>query len=237
MCTGIEPWVIASLAGGTGAQIHSNKMKADAMEDAAKAEYIRQQGFDQKKVANFQDALAEASAPQQQERLGTAQGDIAADLTAGSAVPSASYTSPGSTAPRVVQDYTEKATAGELDFVNSLANPRAKLGAWREGMTDFATLLGEKGWQTDELNRRLGRSAQIGQMEAQEAYQNTGNELALAGNLATTVGGIGLGNALFARGAAPGAAPSATGTFNPAALSYNPQTFNPYQSLIPRPGF
>lgn len=234
MCIGIEPWVIAALAGGTGAQVLSNKQKADAMDDAAKAEMIRQQAFDEKKAANFSEALSEAAVPEQQERLVGAQADIADALQVGDSQP-ANYQSPATSAPRVVQDYADKARAEEVSFVNALANPRAKLGAWREGMGDFATMLGERGWQTDELNRRLSRSAQIGQMEAQEAYQNTGNELAIAGNLATTLGGMGLGHALFARGAAAGAGAGGAGVnagvSTPAAAKFAARPFNPYQPM------
>lgn len=231
MCTGLEIASLVALMGGTGAQVISNEQKADAMEDAAKAEAIRQAGFDEKKAANFKDALAGAEAPQQQERLMGAEADIADALQVDAAQP-ASYRSPASSAPRVVQDYADSATADELSFVNALAKPRAKMGAWREGMTDFATMLADKGWSTDELNRRLGRSAQIGQMEAQEAYQNTGNELALAGNLATTLGGMGLGSALFARGAAgvapTGAAGASQGVSAPAMAKFAKLPYNPY---------
>lgn len=199
MCTGMEALALASLAttaGGGVMQYRANEQRADATNDAAMAEALRQDKIDQDKMQNFSEALKLAERDQQQANLDAAAAERTEDIGAnvGLGRQETSYQSPASSgAPRVVQEYADRKQGEADDFVSMLGGARGRLGAWNEGMMDFSQGLGDLAWQQNELNRQAGQSAQIGSLEAQLAGMNTGNKTALAGNLMAGLGQAGLG--------------------------------------------
>lgn len=198
MCTGLELAALSALAtaGGGYMQYQANEDRAEASEDAAMAEAMRQDRLDQKKFASFQDALGMVDRGQQQGAIDKAAQEREAIIAGNSTLPGqdeAYQPTASAGQPKVVQEYADTRADEAQDFADMLGGARARMGAWGEGMMDFQEGVDDLSWWMDEYNRRAGRSAQIGLEEARAAYQNTGNEKALYGNLFTGAGQLGAG--------------------------------------------
>lgn len=202
MCTGLEIAALTSIAGGSYLQYDAARDSADAMNDAAKAEAIRQARIDDEKAANFAEALKLAERGTQQEAIDKAASERKELMQSVSDLPTddGSYVSPAAGGqPRIVREHAEREAQDAQDFVSLLGRKRADVGAWEEGMYEFGDKLGDFGWWTDELNRRSGRSAQIGAQEAQLAGQQAGQGKALAGNIFAGMGTAAMGPLAYKR--------------------------------------
>lgn len=195
MCTGLEVAALAAMVGGSYMQYQSNEKKAEAMDDAAMAEAMRQDKLDREKELNFSEALQGFDRKSQDANIEDAAADRLAALNANVGLPGEdlAYQSPAAEGqPKVVKEYGEQKQEEADNFVSLLGDARARLGAFSEGMIPFADKLGDLSWENSELNHRAGRSAQIGAQDVQLSGANTGNGLALAGNLLSSAGSMGM---------------------------------------------
>lgn len=199
MCTGMEAALIASTvatAGGSYMQHQSQQSKGDAQRKAANAEALRQGQIDKDKNARWQNSLVDFERDSQQGNLDDATAEREALMKEVVARPEDGdgtfQNATAGNAPRVVQDYADEQQAEADDFVDLLGNARARLGAWGEGKFAPAESLSQLGFDLGEQNMRAGRSGEIGAREAQAAYQDAGNGMALAGNLVSGLGQAGM---------------------------------------------
>lgn len=202
MCTGAEAALLAasaiSTAGGAYMQNQAANDRAKAQREAAMSELLRQQEFDKEKQANFEEALRLADRETQDQNLDDATAERQAAIEANVGLPgeNESYQSPtASDAPKVVKQYAEQQSNEADDFVSQLGKARARLGAWGEGMRPFAEGLSDLDWWNSEINRQASDSARTGQLEASLAAQGVGDGKALAGNLLSSAGQMGMGYA------------------------------------------
>ncbi len=200
MCTGLEMAAMAAMAAGSYMQYESAESKADATRRAANAEALRQGEIDRGKNQRWQDSLAEFDRDSQEGNLDEATAAREALMKEVVAEPQDGdgTFSPGSAAsrqPKVIQDYADRRQDEADDFVSALGNARARLGAWGEGKFAPAEALSELGFDLGEFNTQAARSGEIGAREAQLAGAETGNEMALAGNLMSGLGSAGMGYA------------------------------------------
>lgn len=203
MCTGPEIALLAAstaaTAGGSYMQHQSQQDKMGEQRKAANAEALRQGQIDKDKNARWQNSLVDFERDTQQGNIDDATAEreqLMKDVVARPEDGDGTFQSAtAGNAPRVVQDYADEQQSEADDFVGLLGNARARLGAWGEGKFAPAESLSQLGFDLSEQNMRAGRSGAIGAQEAQNAYDNTGNEMALLGNLAATAGQAGMGYA------------------------------------------
>lgn len=201
MCTGVELALLsaATTAAGSYMQYDSQQSKADAQRKAANAEALRQGQIDQDKNARWQNSLVDFERDTQQGNIDDATAEreqLMREVVARPEDGDGSFESAtAGNAPRVVQDYADDRQAEADDFVGLLGNARARLGAWGESRFAPAESLSELGFDMQELNTQAGRSGAIGAQEAQNAYQDAGNGMALAGNVVSGLGQAGMGMA------------------------------------------
>ena len=202
MCTGAEAAILAAsaaaTAGGAYMQNQAAEDRAEAQREAAMSELLRQQEFDKKKEANFQEALLLADRETQDRNLdeATAEREAAIEANVGLPGEDETYQSPtASDAPKVVKQYAEQQSSEADDFVSQLGKARARLGAWGGGMRPFAEGISDLDWWNSEINRQAQDSARTGQLEASMAAQGVGDGKALAGNLLSSAGQMGMGYA------------------------------------------
>lgn len=201
MCTGMEAALLsaATTAAGSYMQYESQNSKADAQREAAQAEAMRQSQIDRGKNERWQNSLVDFNRDSQEGNLEDATAEreqLMKDVVARPEDGDGSFSAAtASSAPRVVKDYADERQSEADDFVGLLGNARARLGAWGEGKFAPAESLSQLGFDLSEFNTRAGRSGQIGAQEAQQAYADAGNGMALAGNLVSGLGQAGAGYA------------------------------------------
>lgn len=201
MCTGAEAALAASAvatAAGSYMSYDANQDKIKAQREAAMAEMLRQEKVDREKQQNFNEALKLADRDTQQQNIDEAVARRQENLEENVGLPGqdAAYQAPSEKgAPRVVKDHADQKRQEAEDFVSMLGNARARLGGWGEGLSEFRDGITDLDWWNSEMNRRAGRSAQIGELEARMAGMEAGNEKALAGGLLSSAGSAGMGYA------------------------------------------
>lgn len=197
MCTGAEIALIASAGatlGGTMLQGKAENKRREAQSTAAQAELDRQAAMEERRAGSFEEALELMKRGRQQGNIDEATEQRTA-LLQDTALPQqeTGYESPAAVnSPRVVQDYARDKQGDANDFAQQLGLARAQLGAWQEGMMPFTEGLRDATFDMDEVARQMRNSGQLGAMEAQNAYANTGNKTALLGNLAVQGGQLGM---------------------------------------------
>lgn len=198
MCTGMEMLALGSLAaGGAGAglQAGSERRKQQAATDQALAELDRQKRFKDQRWGSFRDALGtmdrEQVDQQIEDRTGERQDFVQQVAQGGQRSAESDYVNPASTVGRVVRDATDSEVGRNLSFADMLGQRQAALGGFGEAMAGGGRERRNNYFDSNIAGMNAERSRNIGAMEADEAFRNTGNRQALIGNILSTGGQIG----------------------------------------------
>lgn len=212
MCTGAELALLAGATGVVGGSVLQGQAQARKSEAANQfvqqqnlanqAERLRQESLEGRRAQTFEEALEMMRRDRQQGELDDATDSRMQLIEENTGLPqqAGDYESPASRGtPRVVRDYADERQGEANDFASLLGNARARMGAWGDAMIPFGEGMSNASFDMDELGRqamvsgRLNRdSARVAEQEAQAAFDRTGNKTAMAGNLATQLGGMAL---------------------------------------------
>lgn len=242
MCTGVELALIggALTAGGSYAQYDAVNRKQEGADKAALAGLKRQNAYDAQRGDIYQQALGAAGDQISEEALGTKAAELTADLEQNIAPKVASYTGDGASAPRVLQSVGDSTRQEGDTYLRELANAQGRMNAWGDNMWQFGDEFQDLAWDNDQILQTATNDATLAEKEAQHAYESTGNKTALAGNIASQLGGMLMTQGAFNMGAgALGKAGGAGGhVMNPAGkagfgVPIQTPGYNPYQTLQP----
>lgn len=203
MCTGVEIAALvasaAATAGGAYMQNEAANDAADAQRKAAQSEMMRQAAIDEERDRTFQQALQGAEPETQQESLADIIAAREAALSEnqnvraeGDASFQQSAASEGSPNVRVLGQQLARDRESGDEFTSQQAEARARLGALGPLMFGFNQNLTDAAFSNQELQRQAANSAQLGQMEAQLKGAEAGQGKALAGNVLTGLGQVGM---------------------------------------------
>ena len=206
MCDPVTITAAALTAAGTGLSFASNQQVAGARDDALAAERIRQQGFDQQASAlstRSQDRYE--GFDQKQEQKAQKLGDYFTGQQAQAPAPSLM---PQSDSNIVVAN--EAAKRGEAKArTDQIGNALGDMRAFGDLLGDTSRLQGRDASQIGQIGGFKKGSSNVLSYELEDA-NNAGAGLALAGQIASGLGRVGMnaglsggGGGLFGGGGAP----------------------------------
>lgn len=186
-----DPVTIGLALGGTAAQQISQSQKRKAARQASSRELGRQQGYDERQEKLFNELTEGVGRDEQERMVGEKQADLEGDYTkdvdAAMAEAEAGYDGPQSAERadnrRVVQQAMDTEARRAYEDTNETGRRRAAVDAWGTGLSDIGRLFADTGFKQRVIGGNAMRSAQIGQQEAQDAYEGAGNLMGTIGNV------------------------------------------------------
>jgi len=248
MCTGLEVMAIGAALAGGGTYLNSQAIgrKEEARDKAAMAGLKRQDAFTKEQGDVYQDALGDIDARMSAENRSQVADESTDKINANVGDREISFQNAAVDGPKVLKSRTADNKATGDAYLDTLADARGRLNSWGSTQQDLGRDMFKRSWDTDRIGADALADAQIAQMEAQYAYDSTGNKTALAGNLGTQIGAMLLtqgafnaGMAGLSKGATAGAGTAAGGTGAGTAAGIAPNvgapmatpTYDPYGTL------